>query len=55
MRYKTIHVHESTAYAGMFLDEIIHQWIPSAIGVIIGLKLLPYWLDFLEMIIRAVL
>lgn len=54
MMHGRINVSDNDAYAGMFLSDIIHKWVPGAIGVLIGLKLLPYLLAFLEMIIYAI-
>lgn len=51
MMHGRIHVSDQNAYAGLFLGEIIHTWIPVGAGILVGLKLLPYWIGFLRMII----
>lgn len=51
MMHGRIHVTEQNAYAGLFLGEIIHSWVPYGIGVLIGLKILPYFIGFLRLII----
>lgn len=50
MMHGRIHVTEQNAYAGLFLGQIIHSWVPYGIGVLIGLKILPYVIGFLQIV-----
>lgn len=51
MMHGRIHVTEQNAYAGLFLGEIIHKCVPYGIGILIGLKILPYFIGFLRLVI----
>lgn len=52
MMHGRIHVTEQNAYAGLFLGQIIHEWIPAGIGILIGLKLLPYGIALVSLIMH---
>lgn len=50
MMHGRIHVSEQDAYAGLFLGEIIHTWVPVGAGILFGLKISPYVIGFLQIV-----